>query len=104
MCGLVLDVFGYTPTGNQQDPPSTSFSRAELPLPSGVRLRSARYARLRSASPRRGEAGWKKDKLQKENYTGEIDIDIYYPQQFWTTPLCMYWFGCVVAMGNTHEM
>jgi hypothetical protein len=67
---LVLDVFGYTPTGNQRGPPSTSFSRAERLRPSGVRLRSARYARLRSASPRRGEAGWKKDNLQKAKYTG----------------------------------
>jgi len=70
MCGLMLDVFADTPTGNQRDPPSTSFSRAERLHPSGVRLRSARCARLRSASPQRGEAGWKKDKLQKANYTG----------------------------------
>jgi hypothetical protein len=58
-----------TPTGNQRGPPSTSFSRAERLRPSGVRLRSARYARLRSASPRRGEAGWRKDNLQKAKYT-----------------------------------
>ena len=47
---LLLDVFADTPTGNQCGPPSTSFSRAERLHPSGVRLRSARYARLRSAS------------------------------------------------------
>jgi len=62
---LLLDVFADTPTGNQCGPPSTSFSRAERHHPSGVRLRSARYAHLRSASPRRGDDGWKKDNLQK---------------------------------------
>jgi hypothetical protein len=66
--GCVCD----TPTGNPSDPPSTSFSRTEQLHPSGVRLRSARYARLRSASPRRGEAGAKKDKLQKEFYTDKF--------------------------------
>ena len=65
----LLVVFGDTPTGNQYDPPSTSFSRAERLAPSGVRLRSARSARLRSASPRRGQGGGKKDKLQKQIYT-----------------------------------
>jgi hypothetical protein len=69
----VLDVFGYTPTGNQRGPPSTSFSRAKRLRPSGVRLRSARYARLRSASPQRGEAGWNKDNLQKAKYTGHAN-------------------------------
>jgi hypothetical protein len=68
--GFGLDVFVDTPTGNQLGPPSTSFSRAERLHPSGVRLRSARYARLRSASPRRGGGGGKKDKLQKDFYTG----------------------------------
>jgi hypothetical protein len=63
--GCVCD----TPTGNQCGPPSTSYSRAERPYPSGVRLRSARYARLHSASPRRGKDEGKKDNLQKENYT-----------------------------------
>jgi hypothetical protein len=67
--GFELDVFRDTPTGNQCGPPSTSFSRAERLHPSGVRLRSARYARLRSASPRRGGGGGKKDKLQKDFYT-----------------------------------
>ena len=67
--GFELAVFRDTPTGNQFDPPSTSFSRAERLHPSGVRLRSARYARLRSASPRRGGGGGKKDKLQKDFYT-----------------------------------
>jgi hypothetical protein len=67
--GLSLVVFRDTPTGNQLDPPSTSFSRAGRLHPSGVRLRSARYARLRSASPRRGGGGGKKDKLQKDFYT-----------------------------------
>jgi hypothetical protein len=67
--GFELDVFRDTPTGNQFGPPSTSFSRAERLHPSGVRLRSARYAHLRSASPRRGEDGWKKDNLQKHFYT-----------------------------------
>jgi hypothetical protein len=67
---LWLDVFADTPTGNQCGPPSTSFSRVERLHPSGVRLRSARYAHLHSASPRRGEAGGKKDKLQKQFYTG----------------------------------
>jgi hypothetical protein len=62
----LLDVFADTPTGNQCGPPSTSFSRAERLHPSGVRLRSARYARHRSASPRRGEDGWKEDNLQKD--------------------------------------
>ena len=65
-----LDVFVDTPTGNQGGPPSTSFPRAERLHPSGVRLRSARYARLRSASPRRGEDGGKKDNLQNQFYTG----------------------------------
>jgi hypothetical protein len=60
---------GNTPTGNHCGPPSTSFSRAERLHPSGVRLRSARYARHRSASPRRGEDGGKKDNLQKDFYT-----------------------------------
>ena len=55
-----------------EDTYSTSFSRAERLHPSGVRLRSARYARLRSASPRRGGGGGKKDKLQKEIYTPEV--------------------------------
>jgi hypothetical protein len=72
----MLAVFADTPTGNQFGPPSTSFSRAERLRPSGVRLRSARYARLRSASPRRGEAGWKKDNLQKAKYTGELLIEM----------------------------
>ena len=45
-------------------------ARAALLHPSGVRLRSARYARLRSASPRRGEDGGKKDKLQTAECTG----------------------------------
>ena len=66
----MLDVFVDTPTGNQRGPPSTSFPRAGRHHPSGVRLRSARYARLRSASPRRGDDGGKKDNLQKEFYTG----------------------------------
>src|SRR6266704_3317060 len=72
--GFELDVFRDTPTGNQCGPPSTSFSRAERLHPSGVRLRSARYARLRSASPRRGGGGGKKDKLQKEFYTPKRSI------------------------------
>ena len=71
-CGFELDVFADTPTGNQRGPPSTSFSRAERLHPSGVRLRSARYARLRSASPRRGGGGGKKDNLQKEIYTPSV--------------------------------
>ena len=66
-------VFGDTPTGNHDHPPSTSFSRAERLHPSGVRLRSARYTRLRSASPRKGAGGGKKDKLQKHFYTGSVD-------------------------------
>ena len=70
MSGLVLDVFVDTPTGNQRGPPSTSFPCAEQLHPFGVRLRSARSAHLRSASPQRGEAGGKKDKLQKQVYTG----------------------------------
>jgi len=74
----MLDVFADTPTGNQRDPPSTSFSRAERLHPSGVRLRSARCARLRSASPQRGEAGWKKDKLQKANYTGLLLLGLLF--------------------------
>jgi hypothetical protein len=72
-----LEVFRYTPTGNQLGPPSTSFSRAERLHPTGVRLRSARYARLRSASPRRGEGGGKKDKLQKDFYTPRFGFDPY---------------------------
>ena len=67
----MLDVFVDTPTGNQRGPPSTSFARAEQLHPFWVRLRSARYARLRSASPQRGEAGGKEDKLQKQVYTGQ---------------------------------
>jgi hypothetical protein len=66
-----LDVFVDTPTGNHCGPPSTSFSRAERFHPSGVRLRSARYARHRSASPRRGGSGWMKYNLQKVFYTGQ---------------------------------
>ena len=66
---FALDVFADTSTGNHLGPPSTSFSRAARLHPSWVRLRSARYARLRSASPRRGGGGGKKDKLQKEFYT-----------------------------------
>jgi hypothetical protein len=62
----LLAVFGDTPTGNQYDPPSTSFSRAERLAPSGGRLRSAR-----SAAPRRGQGGGKKDKLQKQIYTNK---------------------------------
>ena len=65
--GCVCD----TPTGNQYDPPSTSFSRAERQSPSGGRLRSARYARHRSAAPRRGTGGGKKDNLQKLIYTND---------------------------------
>jgi len=68
--GLSLVVFGDTPTGNPNGPPSTSFLRAERRHPCVVRLRSARDARLRSASPRRGGGGRKKDNLQKEFYTG----------------------------------
>ena len=67
--GFELAVFRDTPTGNQLGPPSTSFLRAVRLHPSGVRLRSARYARLRSASPRRGGGEGKKDKLQKDFYT-----------------------------------
>src|SRR5262252_4633975 len=72
MFGLELDVFRDTPTRSQHGPPSTSFSGAERLPPSGVRLRSARYARLRSASPRRGEGGGKEDNLQKEIYTDPV--------------------------------
>jgi hypothetical protein len=72
-----LAVFVDTPTGNQYGPPSTSFSRAECRSPSGVWLRSARYARLRSAKPRRGTGGAKKDNLQKQIYTnGKISADV----------------------------
>src|SRR5271170_6386953 len=67
--GFELAVFRDTPTGNQLGPPSTSFSRAERLHPTGVRLRSARYAHLRSASPRWGGGEEKKDKLQKDFYT-----------------------------------
>ena len=102
---MVLDVFGYTPTGNQHDPPSTSFSRAKRLHPSGVRLRSARYAPLRSASPRRGEAGWKKDKLQKTNYTGPKSLnDSYFNKKWsrqWSRLLLFYFilvFGRQVAL------
>jgi hypothetical protein len=73
----MLDVFADTPTGNQYGPPSTSFSRAERLHPSGVRLRSARYARLRSASPRRGEDGGKKDNLQKQIYTNASNLRVW---------------------------
>jgi hypothetical protein len=89
----MLAVFGYTPTGNPSDPPSTSFSRAEPLRPSGVRLRSARYARLRSASPPRGEAEWKNSKLQKEVYTGhnpprpESEVETILPRVFTQDPV-----------------
>jgi len=73
--GLSLVVFGDTPTGNPNGPPSTSFLRAERRHPCVVRLRSARDARLRSASPRRGGGGRKKDNLQKEFYTG-VDCNV----------------------------
>ena len=69
MCRFGVGCVCDTPTGNQCGPPSTSFSLAKRPYPSGVRLRSARYARLHSASPRRGKDERKKDNLQKENYT-----------------------------------
>ena len=57
MCFWMLDVFADTPTGNQRGPPSTRFARAEQKLHP-------------SASPLWGEAGWKKDKLQNQVYTG----------------------------------
>ena len=60
----MLDVFTDTPTGNHCGPPSTRFARAEPLHPFGIRLRSARYAK-----PQRGEAGGKKDNLQKDFYT-----------------------------------
>jgi hypothetical protein len=63
-----LDVFADTPTGNHCGPPSTRFSRAARLHPSGVRLRSTR-----SASPRRGEDGGKKDNLQKQVYTSFLE-------------------------------
>ncbi len=56
----MLDVFADTPTGNQRGPPSTRFARAEQKLHP-------------SASPLWGEAGWKKDKLQNQVYTGLLD-------------------------------
>jgi len=74
MFGLVLAVFVDTPTGKPNGPPSASFPRAVRLHPSGVRLRSARYARLRCASPRRGEAGGKKNKLQKQVYTSHAPV------------------------------
>ena len=77
----VLDVFADTPTGNHDGPPSTSFLRAERPDPSGARLRSARYARLRSASPRRGQDGGK-SKLQKQFYTGQYETAFQFPQSW----------------------
>ncbi len=72
MCRFGVGCVCDTPTGNQCGPPSTSFSLAKRPYPSGVRLRSARYARLHSASPRRGKDERKKDNLQKENYTDDF--------------------------------
>ena len=79
MFGLVWDVFVDTPTGTQRGPPSTSFARAEQ---LGVRLRSTRYARLRSASTQMGEAGGKKDKLQKQFYTGLRFLGYKMPWEF----------------------
>ncbi len=46
--------------GDSCGPPPTSFLRATHLHPSGVRLRSARFAHLPSASPRRGEAEGRK--------------------------------------------
>ena len=63
MCFWMLDVFADTPTGNQRGPPSTRFARAEQKLHP-------------SASPLWGEAGWKKDKLQNQVYTGRIRIKL----------------------------
>jgi len=73
--GVELAVFADTPTGNQDGPPSTSFSRAERPSPFGARLRSARYARLRSASPQRGRGAWKKDNLQNQIHTNAFGLN-----------------------------
>jgi hypothetical protein len=67
--GFELAVFVDTPTGNQLGPPSTSFSRAPRCHPFGGRLRSARYARHRSASPRRDGSAKTKGILQKDFYT-----------------------------------
>jgi len=70
------ECFVVTSTGNQCGPPSTSFSRSEHLHPLGVRLRSARYARLRFASPQGGEDGWKKDNLQKQFYTDDLPEEL----------------------------
>lgn len=43
--------------------------RVRRTTPSWFGYAAARYARLRSASPRRGGAKWKKDNLQKDFYT-----------------------------------
>jgi hypothetical protein len=56
-------------------PPSTSFSRAVRLCPSGARLRSARYARLRSASPRRGRGAGTKT-IYRNTFTPPVG----YPQ------------------------
>jgi hypothetical protein len=59
---LLLDVFADTPTGNQCGPPSTSFSRAELPPP----LRgSAALGSLRSPSLRLTPEGWRRREERK---------------------------------------
>jgi len=66
---LMLDVFVSTPTGNPFGLPSTSFSRGAALAPLGLGCAAARFARLRSASPQRGQGGWKKANLQKDSYT-----------------------------------
>jgi hypothetical protein len=60
-CSCLQLVVAFRRPHSGLSPPSSS--------PCPTHLRSARYARLRSASPRRGEDGWKKNKLQKEFYT-----------------------------------
>jgi hypothetical protein len=62
-----LVVFGDIPTGNQYDPPPTSFSRAKRRPPAGVR-RSEPSA----AEPRRGGGAGKEDNLQKQIYTNNF--------------------------------
>ena len=65
--GFALDVFGDTPTGNHDAPPSTSFSRAErLPLPGPAALGS-----LRSPSLRQPRKGWRRRK-EEETFTERV--------------------------------
>lgn len=68
----MLDVFATPQQETSVACPRPAFRDRARPSPSGVRLRSVRYAHHRSASPRRGKDGAMKDNLQKDFYTPEF--------------------------------